>query len=191
METGKMKQPKQRTLMLCLLSGLISLTWNTCGKTPATAAGAEEKGRPAKAAKPGASINFATGLLSSAQAQQILGGDVLPSPSNTYRDAKTGNATWVSNASFLLKENPAVSLGLLIRHEESAASARARYEKALKDSKGSAVNGLGAPAYRTSKPPELNLLKGANWIVIAHGSTSRPQQCWHSYFQAEPHLRQP
>ncbi|MBI5171828.1 MAG: hypothetical protein HY986_03015 [Candidatus Melainabacteria bacterium] len=168
-----MKQTKQRTLMLCLLSGLISLTWNTWGKSPVSAAGTDDKGRPAKAAKPSASINFATGLLSSALAQQLLGGEVLPSPSNTYRDAKTGNTTWVSNASFLLKENPAVSLGLLIRHEESAASARARYEKARKDSKGSLVNGLGAPAYRTSKPPELNVLKGANWIVITAGTSEK------------------
>lgn len=168
-----MKQMKQRTLMLCLLSGLIALTCNTCGKSPAAAAGTDDKARPGKAGNHPANINYATGLLNSALAQQLLGGEVLPSPSNTYRDAKTGNTTWVSNASFLLKENPAVSLGLLIRHEESAAKAQSRYEKARKDSKGSPVNGLGAPAFRTSKPQELNLLKGANWIVITAGTSEK------------------
>ncbi len=168
-----MKQKKQRTLMLCLLSGLIALYCHTCGKSPAVAADTEDKGRPAKAAKPNASINFAAGLLSSPLAKQLLGGDVLPSPSNTYRDAKTGNTAWVSNASFLLKENPAVSLGLLIRHEESAAKAQSRYEKARNDSKGSPVSGLGVPAFRTTKPAELNLLKGANWIVITAGTSEK------------------
>lgn len=173
MDTGKMKQIKQRTLTLCLLSGLVTLTCNTSGKSPAAAAGEDDTARAGKTGNSNANINYATGLLSAALARQLLGGDVLPSPSNTYRDAKTGNTTWVSNASYLLKENPAISLGLLIRHEESAAKAQSRYEKARKDNKGTLVKGLGAAAFRTSKPAELNLLKGANWIVITAGTSEK------------------
>ena len=173
MVTGKMKQIKQRTLTLCLLSGLVTLTCNTSGKSPAAAAGEDDEARAGKAGNSNANINYATGLLSAALSRQLLGGDVLPSPSNTYRDAKTGNTTWVSNASYLLKENPAISLGLLIRHEESAAKAQSRYEKARKDNKGTLVKGLGATAFRSSKPAELNLLKGANWIVITAGTSEK------------------
>ncbi len=61
----------------------------------------------------------------------------------------------------------AASLTLLIRHAPSAEEAKNIFESSKATFKGEEVAGLGAPAYRTQVPAQLDVLKGPNWLIIS------------------------
>ncbi|HEY9712165.1 MAG TPA: hypothetical protein V6C72_01770, partial [Chroococcales cyanobacterium] len=86
---------------------------------------------------------------------------------NSMGDTEIG-ATWVSNANYTNDSGKVA--GLMIRHGTNKEQSQAAFESSKKIFKGAAVAGLGDAAYRTDKPAQLDILKGANWLIITVGT---------------------
>ncbi|MEP6811084.1 MAG: hypothetical protein ABI992_12640, partial [Chthoniobacterales bacterium] len=56
------------------------------------------------------------------------------------------------------------------RHAPAAADAKTTFESSKAIFHGEDVSGLGDAAYRTKAPAQLNVLKGANWLIISAGT---------------------
>lgn len=119
--------------------------------------------------------NRATKVLTPELAQKILGGPVEANPNNAQGDTENGK-TWVSRAYYSLKTSGGKSpqVGLLIRHGTDKAQSKSIFESSKSTFSGVDVAGLGAPAYRTKTPAQLNVLKGVNWLIISAGTFSAP-----------------
>lgn len=119
--------------------------------------------------------NRASTLLTAALAQGILGVPVEASTSNTAPDTGAGK-TWASRASYTAKstegEHPGITL--LMGHVSTAAEAKDIFESNRDASRGVAVPGIGDAAYRTADPAQLNVLKGATWLIISAGTPAKP-----------------
>ncbi len=119
-------------------------------------------------------VNRASKILTPELATQILGSDAAGSLRNTYGDTEKGK-TWVSTASYSSKGglNPK-TVTLLIRHGASAAETQKAFEQSREVLKGAALANLGEDAYRTETPAQLNIRKGADWLIIAAGDLTQP-----------------
>ena len=117
--------------------------------------------------------NRASLVLTPAIAQQVLGAPAQASPHNKMADTMTG-PIWVSNANYSLSGGRSVSL--LIRHAASKDEASSIFASSKVSFKGVDVHGLGVPAYRTTTPAQLNVLKGANWLIISVGTFKKPEE---------------
>lgn len=119
------------------------------------------------------SLNRASQVLTPAIARQVLGAPAKASPHNKMADTMTG-PIWVSNANYSLSGGRSVSL--LIRHAASKDEASSIFHSSKLSFKGVDVHGLGVPAYRTKTPAQLNVLKGANWLIISVGTFQKPEE---------------
>ena len=84
--------------------------------------------------------------------------------------------TWVSRVSYHAKTGAASApeISLLIRHAPAAADAKTIFESSKATFHGEDVSGLGDAAYRTKNPAQLDILKGANWLIISAGTFKNP-----------------
>jgi hypothetical protein len=139
-----------------------------------TTAGAALAAGPAATAE--AAPNKAAQILPAASAQRVLGGEVTADGENLLADTKNGPTAYVSKCSYELKGTnkfpPRVSL--LIHHAGSKDEAKNIFDSSKATFKGVDVNSLGSPAYRTTMPAQLNILKGANWLIIQAGTVKSP-----------------
>lgn len=119
--------------------------------------------------------NRASQVLTPVIAKQVLGAPVKASPHNNMADTVNG-AIWVSNANYRLAggNGSTSTAGLLIRHTANKDEASSIFASSRLASKGVDVPGLGVPAYRTTRPAQLNVLKGANWLIISVGTFQKP-----------------
>jgi hypothetical protein len=118
--------------------------------------------------------NRAAQVLTAELAQKILGVPV-ESSSTSSADTEIGQ-TWVSRISYRAKGGgaSAPSVSLLIRHAASDADAKPIFESSKETFHGEDVSGLGDAAYRTKSPAQLDVLKGANWLIISAGTFQNP-----------------
>jgi hypothetical protein len=119
-------------------------------------------------------LNRAGQILTAELAQKILGVPVESSSTNSA-DTEIGQ-TWVSRISYRAKTGgaSAPSVSLLIRHAASVADAEPIFESSKATFHGEDVAGLGNPAYRTTNPAQLDVLNGANWLIISAGTLQSP-----------------
>jgi hypothetical protein len=118
--------------------------------------------------------NKASQILTADMAAKMLGGEVQANSCNSESDTTNG-ATWVSRSYFSKKGGIiSPSLGLLIRHAANKAEAKKIFESSKSTFSGETVAGLGDAAYRTKSPPQLNVLKGSNWLILSAGTFSKP-----------------
>lgn len=117
--------------------------------------------------------NRASLILTSAIARKVLGAPVQPSPHNRMADTITG-PIWVSNANY--HQPGGRSVTLLIRHAASKEEASSIFASSKVSFKGVEVHGLGVPAYRTTTPAQLNVLKGSNWLILSVGTFQKPDE---------------
>lgn len=115
--------------------------------------------------------NRASKVLTPEIASKVLGGTVKASLSNTMADTEMGKI-WVSNSHYSIQGGPQISL--LIRHAASKDEAKNNFEQSKGIYKGVTVEGLGDAAYRTAEPPQLDVLKGSNWLIISVGTLKAP-----------------
>ena len=116
--------------------------------------------------------NIAAKIFTEEMAQSVLGAPVQPASRNSDADIKNG-ATTVSQCSYSIKGDAAVmptSVSLLLRRAGSADEAKTIFLSSKTTYNGEAVAGLGDDAYRTAAPPQLNVLKGRNWLIISAGA---------------------
>lgn len=119
-------------------------------------------------------VNRASKILTPELATQILGSEAAGGLRNTYGDTEKGK-TWVSTASYSSKVGlDPRTVTLLIRHESSAAETQKVFEKSREVLKGAAVPGLGEDAFRTETPAQLDVRKGADWLIISAGDLTQP-----------------
>jgi hypothetical protein len=118
--------------------------------------------------------NRASQILTAELAQKILGVPVQSSLTK-IPDTEMGQ-TWVSRVSYQSKTGGASAPGvsLLIRHAASVAEAKPIFESSKATFHGEDVSGLGDAAYRTKTPAQLDVLKGANWLIISAGTFQSP-----------------
>jgi hypothetical protein len=119
--------------------------------------------------------NRASQILTPALAKKLLGVDVQASADNTAPDTVNG-ATWVSQAQYSVKGGTANTpcVGMLLRHAGSKDEAKQIFQQSKNTFKGTDVAGLGDAAYRTKMPPQLDVLKGSNWLIINCGTFTKP-----------------
>ena len=118
--------------------------------------------------------NRASKILTPDLATQILGTEAAGGLRNTYGDTETGK-TWVSTASYSSKIGlDPRTVTLLIRHGASAAETQKAFEQSREVLKGAAVPGLGADAFRTETPAQLDVREGADWLIISAGGLTQP-----------------
>lgn len=120
--------------------------------------------------------NRASKILTADIAQSALGQAVEPADANKNDDTQTG-AIWVSNADYQAKPTkpPFRSVHLLIRHASTAEEAKTTFASSKATYKGVTVPGIGDSCYRTKMPPQLNVLKGLNWLIISCGTFKNPE----------------
>ena len=125
-----------------------------------------------------APANKAAQLLSASEAQRVLGGEVVADGDNGIADTKNGPTAYISKAGFELKGNNPIppKITLFIRHQASKEEAKLGFDAARTSFKGTDVTSLGSPAFRSSNPPQLNILKGVNWLTITAGTVKQPDQ---------------
>lgn len=125
---------------------------------------------------PAQAANRASKILTADIAQSALGQAVEPADANKNDDTQTG-AVWVSNADYQAKPTkpPFRSVHLLIRHASTAEEAKTTFERSKATYKGVTVPGIGDSCYRTKMPPQLNVLKGLNWLIISCGTFKNPE----------------
>jgi hypothetical protein len=118
--------------------------------------------------------NRASKILTAELAQKILGAPVEAGGSG-MADTEIGQ-TWVSRVSYHVKTGAASApeISLLIRHAPAAADAKTIFESSKATFHGEDVSGLGDAAYRTKSPAQLDILKGANWLIISAGTFNKP-----------------
>jgi hypothetical protein len=116
----------------------------------------------------------ASKILTAELAQKILGAPVEAGGSG-MADTEIGQ-TWVSRVSYHVKSGAASApeISLLIRHASAAADAKTIFESSKATFHGEDVSSLGDSAYRTKSPAQLDILKGANWLIISAGTFSNP-----------------
>lgn len=119
--------------------------------------------------------NRASKLLTEDLAKDVLGCGVKPNTSNNSQDEVTGEA-WVSRAGYSASSSsrPVPQLTLLIRHAKSSDQAKNVFDSSKTAFGGVDVSGLGAPAYRTKVPAQLNVLLGKNWLILSAGTFAKP-----------------
>ncbi len=116
-------------------------------------------------------LNRAGQILTADLAQKILGTPVEAGSTNGDADTEIGK-TWVSRVSYAAKAGgpSAVGLTLLVRHGDDPEQSKQIFESSKATFKGVDVAGLGTAAYRTQIPAQLNVLKGAHWLIISAGT---------------------
>jgi hypothetical protein len=119
-------------------------------------------------------VNRASKILTSDLATQILGSEAAGGLRNTYGDTEKGK-TWVSTASYSSKAGlDPKTVTLLIRHGASAAETQMAFEQSREVLKGVPVTDVGDDAYRTETPAQLDVRKGADWLIISAGDLTQP-----------------
>jgi hypothetical protein len=120
---------------------------------------------------PAAGDNLATKVFTEEMAQRILSAPVQPAERNKEADLKNGAVT-VSRCSYSAKGDAVlpITLSLMLRRAGSPAEAKSIFLSSKSTYKGEAVAGLGDDAYHTAAPAQLNVLKGANWLIISAGA---------------------
>lgn len=121
--------------------------------------------------------NRASQIFTEELAKTVLGCGVKANTSNNSQDEVTGEA-WVSRAGYSASSSsrPVPQLTLLIRHAKSANQAKNIFDSCKSAYGGTDVDGLGAPAYRTKVPAQLNVLVGKNWLVLSAGTFIKPDK---------------
>lgn len=119
--------------------------------------------------------NRASQILTEDLAKTVLGCGVKPNTSNNSQDEVTGEA-WVSRAGYSASSSskPVPQLTLLIRHAKNPDQAKNIFDSSKSAFGGEDVSGLGAPAYRTKVPAQLNVLIGKNWLILSAGTFAKP-----------------
>ena len=119
-------------------------------------------------------VNRASKILTTELATQILGSEAAGGLRNTYGDTEKGK-TWVSTASYSSKAGlDPKTVTLLIRHGTSAAETQKAFEQGREVLKGAPVKDVGDEAYRTETPAQLDVRKGADWLIISAGDLTQP-----------------
>lgn len=121
--------------------------------------------------------NRASQIFTEELAKAVLGCGVKANTSNNSQDEVTGEA-WVSRAGYSASSSsrPVPQLTLLIRHAKSANQAKNIFDSSKSAYGGTDVDGLGAPAYRTKVPAQLNVLLGKNWLILSAGTFVKPDK---------------
>lgn len=118
--------------------------------------------------------NRASKILTPELATQIFASEAAGSLRNTFGDADEGKA-WVSTASYSTKSGlDRQTVTLLIRHGRNAADTQSAFEASREVLKGVAVADLGDAAFRTAEPAQLDIRKGADWLIISAGTSTQP-----------------
>lgn len=104
-------------------------------------------------------------------AAEILGAGITPAARNASPDVDTGGAV-LSQAGYSAKTSAGenVSVSVLLRRAPSAEAASAIFMASKRNFQGEDIQMLGGVvAYRTTTPPQLNLLLGRDWLIISAG----------------------
>ena len=119
--------------------------------------------------------NRASQILTPELAQQLLGTPIEPAAKNAEPDTKN-EKTRLSFASYSAKGGDfnAPRLSLMIRQAGSKEEAQQIFLSSKRAYSGVDVAGLGELAYRAAAPAQLNVLKGADWLIISAGSFKTP-----------------
>ena len=112
-------------------------------------------------------INRASQVLTADEAAQILGANSAPSLRNQLPDVAHGK-TWTSTASWSTTVGTdRTTLTLLLRHGASAAQTQTSFDASRESLHGEPVAALGDAAFRTANPAQLNVLQGADWLILS------------------------
>ena len=114
--------------------------------------------------------NIAIKMLTPEIAERILGAPVEAGSQNESADIHNG-ANVVSRAGYGVKAGGPSSprIGLLLRRSATAEETKTAFLGSKAIYHGVDVAGLGDAAYRIDKPAQLNVLKGADWVIITAG----------------------
>jgi hypothetical protein len=125
------------------------------------------------AADPAAKL--ATTIFTPDVAQRIFGALAEAAKVNSEPDTKSGAAV-VSRCSYFLKSDNGTitTVSLLLRRAATVEESKAIFFASKQANHDEEIANLGDAAYRTTAPAQLNVLKGANWLIISAGAFPKP-----------------
>jgi hypothetical protein len=119
-------------------------------------------------------VNLATTILTPDLAQRIFGAPAQAAKVNSELDTKSGSAV-VSRCSYFLYSNTGTTtVSLLLRRAANVEEGKAIFFASKQTNHDGEIANLGDAAYRTTAPAQLNVLKGANWLIISAGAFPKP-----------------
>jgi hypothetical protein len=119
-------------------------------------------------------VNLATTILTPDLAQRIFGAPAQAAKVNSELDTKSGSAVVSRCSYFLNSDTGTTTVSLLLRRAASVEEGKAIFFASKRANHDEEIANLGDAAYRTTAPAQLNVLKGANWLIISAGVFPKP-----------------